>query len=66
MSSVSVSISADLQDKICKIAQKSGRTFDDCIALALREYVDNYENFYNSDIYAVDKLERSFFLSVGE
>lgn len=66
MSNVSVSLSTDLQNKIRKIAQKSGQTFDDCIALALREYADNYESFYNSDICAVDKLERSFFLSIGE
>lgn len=66
MSNISVSLSTDLQNKIRKIAQKSGQTFDDCVALALREYADNYESFYSSDICAVDKLERSFFLSIGE
>lgn len=66
MSNISISLSADLQKKISKIAQKSGRSFDECVALALSEYVDNYEDFYKADICAVDNLERSFFLSIGE
>lgn len=66
MSNISISLSADLQNKMNKIAQKSGRTFDDCVTSALCEYIDNYESFYGSDICAVDKLERSFFLSIGE
>ena len=66
MSNVSISINAELQSKLSKIAQKSGRSVDDCIALALQEYVANYEDFYQTDLCAVDNLERSFFLSVGE
>ena len=66
MSNISISLSSDLQKKISIIAQKSGRTFDDCIALALGEYIENYEDFYKTDVCAVDALERSFFLSIGE
>ena len=66
MSNISVNISADLKDKISKVARKSGRSFDECIALALSEYVENYEDTYKTDLCSVDNLERSFFLSIGE
>ena len=66
MSNVSVSITEDLQRKISSIASKSGRSVDECVALALRDYIENYENIYKTDVCAVDNLERSFFLSIGE
>ena len=66
MSNISVNISADLKNKISKIAQKSGRSLDECIALALSEYAVNYEDTYKTDLCSVDNLERSFFLSIGE
>ena len=66
MSNSSVNISADLKNKISKIAQKSGRSLDECIALALSEYAENYEDTYKTDLCSVDNLERSFFLSIGE
>ena len=66
MSNISVNISADLKNKISKIAQKSGRSLDECIALALCEYAENYEDTYKTDLCSVDNLERSFFLSIGE
>lgn len=66
MSNISVNISADLKNKISKIAKKSGRSLDECIALALSEYAENYEDTYKTDLCSVDNLERSFFLSIGE
>ncbi len=66
MRKISVMVNDDLQNKIEKIAQKSGRSVDDCVALALRDYIENYEDIYKTDLCAVDNLERSFFLSIGE
>lgn len=66
MTRVSVNISAELLSKLEKIVAKSGRSQDECVELALAEYVDNFEDFYQTDINAVDSLERSFFLSIGE
>lgn len=66
MSNISVSISDGLNAKLALIAQKSGKTVDECIALALRDYIENYEDVYKTDLCAVDNLERSFFLSIGE
>ncbi len=66
MTNLSVNISAELMAKLEKIANKSGRSKDECLELALAEYVDNFEDFYQTDLNSVDQLERSFFLSIGE
>ena len=66
MRKISVLLSDDLQKKISQIAAKSGKSLDECVALALRYYVENYEDVYKTDLCAVDNLERSFFLSIGE
>ena len=66
MHQISVSLPDDLQNKISKIAAKSGKSLDECVAIALRDYVENYEDVYKTDLCAVDNLERSFFLSIGE
>lgn len=66
MRKISVSVNDELHCKITRIAQKSGRSLDECVALALRDYIENYEDVYKTDLCAVDNLERSFFLSIGE
>ena len=66
MSRISVSVTDELQQKIADIAARSGRSLDDCIALALRDYVENYEDVYKTDRCTVNNFERSFFLSIGE
>ncbi|MBE6458563.1 MAG: ribbon-helix-helix protein, CopG family [Alphaproteobacteria bacterium] len=66
MSNISVSVSDSLNAKLALVAQKSGKSVDECIALAIRDYIENYEDVYKTDICAVDNLERSFFLSIGE
>ena len=66
MRKISVMVNDDLQNKIEKNKKKSGRSVDDCVALALRDYIENYEDIYKTDLCAVDNLERSFFLSIGE
>ena len=66
MSKLAVNVNDELKYKIEKIAQKSGRSLDDCVAIALRNYVEEYEDVYRTDLCAVDNLERSFFLPIGE
>ena len=56
MKTVSVALNQKLYAKLTLMAEKSGRSVDECLELAVGEYVDNYE----------DVLERSFFLSIGE
>lgn len=66
MSEISIKINAELHKKIAKIAEKNGQSLNDCVTKALAAYVDEYEDVYKTDICAVDNLERSFFLSIGE
>lgn len=66
MTAISVSINNDLHKKLAKIACKSGRSLEDCLVLALQNYVEEYEDVYKTDLCAVDNLERSFFLAIGE
>lgn len=66
MNTISIAINAKLEKKIMQIAAKSGRSFDECVTLALQGYADEYEDVYKTDLCSVDNLERSFFLSIGE
>lgn len=66
MSNISVSLDKNLYGKLARLAAKSGRPVEDCLELAVAEYVENYEDAYRTDLNAVDSLERSFFLAVGE
>lgn len=66
MKTVSVALNKNLYAKLVLMAEKSGRSVDECLELAVGEYVENYEDIYKTDLNSVSSLERSFFLSVGE
>ena len=66
MSKVSINISEELQSKLVEIANKKHCSFEECIEVALREYTDNYTDFYKTDFCAVDNAERSFFFAAAE
>lgn len=66
MTQLSINISDDLLQKLNTVAKKSHCSFEDCLTLALQDYVDNYQDFYKADLGSVNQLERSFFLSLGE
>ncbi len=66
MKTVSVALNQNLYAKLVLMAEKSGRSVDECLELAVGEYVENYEDIYKTDLNSVSSLERSFFLSVGE
>ena len=66
MSKISINISEELQDKFARIANKTHNSFEDCIEFALREYADNYDNFYQPDFCSVNNMERAFFFSPAE
>ena len=66
MKTVSVALNQKLYAKLTLMAEKSGRLVDECLELAVGEYVDNYEDVYKTDLNSVNSLERSFFLSIGE
>ena len=66
MKTVSVALNQKLYAKLTLMAEKSGRSVDERLELAVVEYVDNYEDVYKTDLNSVNSLERSFFLSIGE
>ena len=66
MKTVSFALNQNLYAKLVLMAEKSGRSVDECFELAVGEYVENFEDIYKTDLNSVSSLERSFFLSVGE
>lgn len=66
MTDISVSLSADLYKKLQTLSAKSSQSVEDCLELAVAEYIENYEDTYKTDLNSVSNLERSFFLSVAE
>ena len=66
MSKVSINISEELQSKLAKIADLTHCSYEECIEQALREYADNYNDFYKMDFCSVDNAERSFFFAAAE
>lgn len=66
MTTVSIALSAELFQKLQTLSAKSGRPVEDCLELAVAEYVENYEDAYKTDLNSVNALERSFFFSVAE
>jgi predicted DNA-binding protein len=61
----SINISKELMRKIEKIAAKKGCSADDCAEYALGEYIENFEDFYRTDLDSVSSTERSFFLNIN-
>lgn len=66
MTNISVALSADLYNKLQTLSAKSGQSVEDCLEMAVAEYIENYEDTYKTDLNSVNSLERSFFLSVAE
>ena len=50
MKTVSVALNQKLYAKLTLMAEKSGRSVDECLELAVGEYVDNYEDVYKTEI----------------
>ena len=66
MSKISVNMSEELQSRLTAIATRTHRSFEECVELALREYADNYDDFYKTDFCSVDNAERAFFFVAAE
>jgi len=61
-----INISEETFKKLETIASKSGKSLEDCVDLALCEYIENFEDFYHTDLNSVSTNERSFFLSLDK
>ncbi len=50
-----VSIDTKLAERLEKVAEKSGFDFEASLQSAIKEYVNNWEQFYNSDLFNNDR-----------
>ena len=66
MNKIALSLDNETLSKMDKIAHRRCLTLDDCINMALKEYVENFEDFYKTDLNEVVSTEPTFFLSLGK
>ena len=66
MTSLTANIDDNTFAKLKKIASDNGISMEECILLAAKEYVVNYEDNFVTDLNAVNLQERSFFFGAGE
>lgn len=63
LSNLTVSVNSDLKQKLFLLARKNGSSVEECLNQALAEYVENWEDFYNSDLFSTND-EKSYFSSL--
>ncbi len=66
MTNISIKLSEDLLKKMALLAEKNNQSINDIALEALSSYVNECEDIHQTDLCAVDNLERSFFLSIAE
>lgn len=64
MNTVSVSLSADLYEKLQTLSQNHNCTVEESLQQAVAEYIENNE--FSSDMNSVSLAERSFFFQAAE
>ncbi len=64
MNTVSVSLSADLYEKLQTLSQSHNCTVEESLQQAVAEYIENNE--VSSDVNSVSLAERSFFFQAAE
>lgn len=56
MQTLAVTISTELKERLDALAAETGKTLDECLTLAVREFVENWE-LHLSDIHQIDEHE---------
>ncbi len=64
MNTVSVTLSADLYEKLQTLSQNHNCTVEESLQQAVAEYVENNE--FSTDVNSVSLAERSFFFQAAE
>ncbi len=64
MNTVSVSLSAELYEKLQHLSQNNGCSVEESLKQAVAEYIENNE--FSSDLNSVSLAERSFFFQAAE
>jgi predicted transcriptional regulator len=65
MQTLSVTLSAALKERLEALAVETGKTVDECLTLAVAEFVDNWE-IHMSDLHQIDDNEARTVLNAGE
>jgi len=63
LSNLTVSVNNDLKQKLFTLARKNGASVEECLNQALAEYVENWEDFYSSDLFSTSD-EKVYFSSL--
>ncbi len=66
MNHISVDISGEIYSRLKEIAREEGCSPEECLTTALTEYIVSRQDNYLTDMNAVNRVERAFFLSAGE
>lgn len=56
METLSVTIPTELKDRLDALAAETGRSLPECLALAVQEFVENWEIHLN-DLHQIDESE---------
>lgn len=56
METLAVTISSELRQRLEALAAETGKSLDECLALAVEEFVQNWE-IHLSDIHQIDEHE---------
>lgn len=64
MDNVAVAIPSDIKERLRKLADATGKTMDECLTLAVVEFVENWE-LHLSDLHQMDENEARAVLSAA-
>lgn len=56
MNTVAVTIPTDIKERLERLAAETGKSLDDCLTLAVTEFVENWE-IHMSDLHQIDEHE---------
>ncbi len=56
METLAVTVPAELKQRLDALAAETGQTLGECLAVAVREYVENWET-HLSDVHQIDEHE---------
>lgn len=56
MDTVAVAIPTDIKERLAKLAAETGKSMDECLTLAVVEFVENWE-LHMSDLHQIDENE---------
>ncbi|MGE4279170.1 MAG: hypothetical protein AB7G62_06245 [Magnetospirillum sp.] len=65
MQTLSVTLSTELKQRLEALAADTGKSLDECLTLAVAEFVDNWEIHMN-DLHQIDENEARTVLNAGE